>query len=140
MDNYPELGYFRNIVYYFKAFMVPTSDALPDLNRWRPAHASLTWSSNKTGTMAVHGFGKELKCSAFIKPGENLNVFSRFVGLFSSKNPRVQPSGGDPSNLVQKDVGTEDDMLHIRHLPDFDSKISARQCELLLQYLTVPYL
>lgn len=33
-----------------------------------------------------------------------------------------------------------DDVLHIRQLPTFDGRISARQCELLLQYLTVPYL
>ena len=33
-----------------------------------------------------------------------------------------------------------EDVLHIRQLPDFDRRISPRSCELLLQYLTVPYL
>ena len=31
-------------------------------------------------------------------------------------------------------------MLHIKKLPDFDKSLSARSVELLLQYLTVPYL
>lgn len=35
---------------------------------------------------------------------------------------------------------TTDDVLHIRSLPTFDNRISPRNCELLLQYLTVPYL
>lgn len=31
LDVYPELGYLRDIVYLLKAFMAPTSDALPEV-------------------------------------------------------------------------------------------------------------
>jgi hypothetical protein len=141
IDNYPEIASFRNIVYYFKAFMTPTADALPDVRRWRPKDAALSWQSNKNAFMHVAAFGQDLKCSAFMKPSNDAGVFSRFVSLFSSSNhPRVQPSGGDPSNLAESLIETEDDVLHVRHLPDFDGRLSARQSELLLQYLTVPYM
>ena len=90
--------------------------------------------------------------------------------LFSRAKPRAPASGSDPSNIVGENVDcegapwltaatpmdnpycscklthlrswttTEDDVLHIRHLPDFDATLRARDSELLLQYLTVPYL
>ena len=31
-------------------------------------------------------------------------------------------------------------MLHVRHLPDFDGKLNGRTVELLIQYLTAPYM
>lgn len=31
LDVYPEIGYLRDIVYLLKAFMAPTSDALPEV-------------------------------------------------------------------------------------------------------------
>jgi hypothetical protein len=37
-------------------------------------------------------------------------------------------------------VDTEDDILHIRNLPDFDGTLGARDCELMLQYLIAPYM
>ena len=37
-------------------------------------------------------------------------------------------------------VATEDDVLHLRQLPDFDGHLRPSRAELLLQYLTVPYL
>lgn len=33
LEVYPELGYLRDIVYLLKAFMAPTSDALPEVTR-----------------------------------------------------------------------------------------------------------
>jgi hypothetical protein len=41
---------------------------------------------------------------------------------------------------VQKPILTEDDVLHVKQLPDFDGHLRARECELLLQYLTAPYM
>ena len=31
-DSFPELAFFRDIVYYFKAFMTPSCDSLPERN------------------------------------------------------------------------------------------------------------
>ena len=89
--------------------------------------------------------GRALKCAAFVAaPGgaSKASVLERVSKALSGKRPRAPPSGGDPSALVggDKRCETEDDVLHIRHLPDFDGRLRARFCELLLQYLTVPYL
>ncbi len=37
-------------------------------------------------------------------------------------------------------VHTEDDILHVANLPDFGGTLGQRDSELLLSYLTVPYL
>ena len=53
------------------------------------------------------------------------------------------PSGANPNSIKPKlarHVSTEDDILHIKGLPDFDQKLSQSDAELLLSYLTVPYI
>lgn len=53
------------------------------------------------------------------------------------------PSGADPNSLTPPlpvRVETEDDILHIKELPDFDGRLGQADSELLLSYLTVPYL
>ena len=42
--------------------------------------------------------------------------------------------------LAGSEVNTEDDVLHLKELPDFNGRISAAESEHLLQILTVPYL
>ena len=54
--------------------------------------------------------------------------------------PRAPPSGANPSNLAQTAIVSEDDVLHVRTLPDFGGRMGARDCELLLTYLTAPYI
>ena len=54
--------------------------------------------------------------------------------------PRSPPSMANPSFLLGKVVETEDDILFVDQLPDFDGRIPAHQCEELMQYLTSPYL
>lgn len=63
LDVYPELGYLRDIVYLLKAFMAPTSDALPEV--CAAAVASILhirirqWSS---GLVAVFVYICDAKC------------------------------------------------------------------------------
>ena len=38
------------------------------------------------------------------------------------------------------EINTEDDVLHIKNLPNFKDCLGQQDCELLLSYLTVPYL
>jgi hypothetical protein len=68
LDNFPEIGFFRDIVFSFKAFMTPSADTLPDVRPWMPADARLAWASDKNAVMAVHAFGAELKCAAYENP------------------------------------------------------------------------
>lgn len=109
MDVYPELGVFRDIIFYFKLVMVPTADDLPELKRWSPMEAALTWTCRTPASgmqipgmkkqnpiagkvhMQVSGFsGKELRCA--VKHGEKKkwSVFNVFSG---GPKPRCPPSG-----------------------------------------------
>jgi hypothetical protein len=36
LDYYPEIAYFRDLVFMFKLVMAPSSDQLPELNAWTP--------------------------------------------------------------------------------------------------------
>ena len=42
--------------------------------------------------------------------------------------------------LVGARVETEEDVLHVRHLPDFGGHLNGRDSELMLSYLTAPYI
>ncbi len=53
---------------------------------------------------------------------------------------RAPASGADPSALCGKKIRSEDDVLHVVPLPTFDGRLSQRDSELLISYLTVPYL
>jgi hypothetical protein len=53
---------------------------------------------------------------------------------------RWESSKGGGAHGLRFAVLRSDDVLHIRNLPTFGNRISPRNCELLLQYLTVPYL
>eukprot|EP00937_MAST-01D_sp_MAST-1D-sp2_P002013 g2013.t1 len=66
-------------------------------------------------------------------------AISGFRAMFGKSKPRAPSSGGDPSNLVGQRIDNEEDILHIRHLPDFGGRLKARDCELMLSYLTAPY-
>jgi hypothetical protein len=159
LDHYPEIGYFRDLVFMFKLVMVPTNDKLPELKSWEVDEVGLTWSVNATSNQgefsyAVRGFGKNLDALSeatiagtslsdkeIAKPKRGFGqMMLRFVGLAGTQEPRAMPSQANPSILLGENVETEDDVLHVKHLPDFDNTLGAKDCELLLQYLTAPYL
>ena len=137
LDLDPSIGFFRNIVFYFKSFFVPSSDQLPAMAHWRGIDAALEWKTADL-EMKVFGFGQQLKCSGFMKAGEERRGF--LSTLFGDGKPRAPPSGANPSNLANEEIKGEDDVLFIKHLPDFGGRLPSRSCELLLQYLTAPYL
>jgi hypothetical protein len=43
IDHYPEIAFFRDLLFMFKMVMVPTSDRLPELKQWTPKDAGLKW-------------------------------------------------------------------------------------------------
>jgi len=163
VDNYPELALYRDICFLFKALLTPTSGALPAVKTWSVTDARLVWSAKKPptpakgeppmgGTLQAAGFGsKELQCAAFARqyrvndlPGSEgrgvLKTFLGFFGLGPDDRPRAPPSGANPSNLANQPIVSEDDVLHVKTLPDFGGRLGARDCELLLTYLTAPYI
>lgn len=153
LDFFPEVGYLRDLVFSFKLVMVPTSEQLPELRPWTPEDAALNWGLEEEGYL-VKGFGRTLDCIQSVVPVEEQQLRStktqqnkggiiakllKFMGI-KGRTPRSIPSQANPSILLGERVETEDDILHIRTLPDFDGTLGARDCEHMLQYLTVPYL
>jgi hypothetical protein len=51
LDNYPELGLFRDIVFTFKLLQVPTGDGLPDLQPWMATDAAFAWKYKQVGVV-----------------------------------------------------------------------------------------
>ncbi len=155
LDFFPELGYFRDIVYLMKAMMAPTSAALPEVKRWTLQDARLRWKwkgEDKEKCFHVKGFGRTLECNAYTKEDVGTldghprkaasgNVFARIKQrILGVRRARTPHSYANPCYLVDKPVETEDDILHVRSLPDFGDRLRAHDCELLLQYLTAPYI
>lgn len=151
IEHYPEIQFFRDIVFMFKLVMVPTSDKLPELKPWKPSDATLNWTCDDK-TYTVTGFHRKLDCIQNItvtveeqqvqQVTNKKGFFSRlwrFVGM-PTQSLRSIPSQANPSILLGERVDTEDDILHIRSLPDFDGTLGAKDCELMLQYLTAPYM
>jgi hypothetical protein len=158
LENYPELGFFRDIVFIFKLLMVPSVEALPEIMTWRPLDAALSWRYQPGEGFVVSGFRRHLSPAALQKQVKDEGQDSwlsrlgrRLVGL--ADKPRAPPSSADPAALLRAELGdelklstregertSEDDILHLPKLPSFDGALRPRESELLLQYLTVPYL
>jgi hypothetical protein len=87
-------------------------------------HAELHWEA-KEQFYVVKAFGMPLSC----RPTPPKPWTHRF------------PSTATPSFLTHPHpVKTEDDVLHIKNLPSFNEVMGQRDSELLISYLTVPYL
>jgi len=159
LDLYPELGTFRDITFMFKAMMVPSGDALPELKAWTPQDAKLVWrfkppTETAAGELLVAGFGKgTMHCAGWADDGEEEGELvvaahpRKRLGFFEklfkkAPKPRLPPSPADASSLAKQDLQTEEDVLHLRtkDLPDFGGTLRASDSELLLQYLLAPYL
>ena len=149
-DNYPEMPVMRDIVFFFKALMTPTSESLPELRRWRPRDAALWWKYKPGMGFETHGFARRMEVHPW-KEGDSGDKGTGWrssmgggflASLFGGgdKRPRCPPSGGNPSNLAGKEVNSEEDVLHLQKLPTFDGLLRPSESELLLTYLTAPYL
>ena len=153
LDHFPEIGFFRDLIFMFKLVMVPTSDKLPELKPWEPEEVGLKWSIDDKKEYVVKGFNMRLECiqdhtstqAAAVaqtdkeRKKSTMNRIMKFVGL-GPKKLRALPSQANPTVIVGERIENEDDVLHIRDLPTFDNTLGARDCELLLQYLTAPYI
>ena len=64
----------------------------------------------------------------------------RWNGHDPTDKPRWPSSAFASLHTQPNDVRTEDDILHLQTLPDFGGAFGQRDSELLLSYLTVPYI
>jgi hypothetical protein len=161
LDYFPELLYFRDIVFMFKFMLTPQVDVFPEIRAWRSIDAKLLWTYNprtaktKKGVptgFIVKAFRKQLKCFPSNAAREELRKKKKegkelFGGLFAAlsaylapKVTRTAKTSTDPSILAGTEIRNEDDVLYTRVLPSFNGRLSQKNSELLLSYLTVPYL
>ena len=69
--NYPELLYYRDVVFMFKFMMTPTNAALPEIRTWMQTDADLQWKYNsEKNEYEVRAFDQILSCAPPIDPDE----------------------------------------------------------------------
>ncbi|KAH8046329.1 hypothetical protein JL720_16406 [Aureococcus anophagefferens] len=123
--NCPEWACYRDVAFYFKYFMNTSAAAFPaahasdDAYTQRMAH--LSWSYDEAQhRFVVAAFSKSLACAS--------SSAARF------------PSNAAPGPYCAPHAATEDDVLHVKQLPSFGDALGQHDSELLLSYLTVPYI
>mmetsp|Transcript_7246 Transcript_7246/g.21392 ORF Transcript_7246/g.21392 Transcript_7246/m.21392 type:complete len:5155 (-) Transcript_7246:1654-17118(-) len=121
VKNFPELEFFRDICFYHKYFLCTKPNAFPPPGPYPQKMAELQWQwVAQEARWNVNAFQMNLSTVAGKHRYPSYAVASRFT----SPHPAV----------------TEDDILHIKELKDFDGALGQRDTELLLSALTVPYL
>ena len=163
LDNYPELKYFRDINFMLRLLMVPSNENIPKLKKWKSTDAELHWKyvlpkeTNEEiethGTFQVIGFenrilswkedSKRESQTNEIKMDKNVTNRGFLTRLFLGKNKKIgraPQSLANPSHLAGTEILDEEDVLHVDTLPSFNGRLPAQHCEVLLQFLTVPYL
>ena len=135
IKNFPELRCFRDVAYYFKFFLNPAIAMFPPKRPWTQRHAELTFVFKAPLFFTIAFADTVLAARPRPKKGETAPAH-RF------------PSYADPSEWTKPvAVEGEDDVLHMWELPDFGQldvassrALGQHDSELLLSYLTVPYL
>jgi hypothetical protein len=133
---------------------------------WSYAAARLSWRYDpKAALLSVKAFGMEMKCTGQerakqallererLKDGASAYedvVVTKKRGFFRKTKTvvitkevgeaRGDPSPADPSYLCGQRIQDEEDVLHAKKLPTFENRISKQNSELLMSYLTVPYM
>jgi hypothetical protein len=140
--------------------MSPTQESFPDSNKFymhRDARLTWTWKGatrdGGSGISVTAFDGMPMRCIDEDKVAKEAaeaedraasgGFLKSIFAYFFTKQTRAPPSGADPSALlgdVKATIKSEDDLLHIRPLPTFNGTLTQRDSELLLSYLTVPYL
>jgi thiol-disulfide isomerase/thioredoxin len=118
LKNYPEFEYYRDIVFYAK-YMLADSKFHPPTAPYNQKMAELGWAF-KQGKYVVGAFRMELVCQAKDHRWESYAVAQRFTNPHQALN--------------------EDDLLHIREFDFCEGQLGQRDSELILSYLTVPYM
>ena len=145
IKNFPEFECYRDVAFYCKFFLNKDIKAFPSGKELTQKDARLQFqsmegTSETPNAFLVRGFGSILHCKALLRPArhgneQQLPPTARF-GCMSAPSIYAFP------HLLE----TEDDVLHTVDLPSFASTdqsghaLGQHDAELLLSFLTVPYL
>uniref|UniRef100_A0A0G4G6D4 ubiquitinyl hydrolase 1 n=1 Tax=Chromera velia CCMP2878 TaxID=1169474 RepID=A0A0G4G6D4_9ALVE len=118
----PEFMYLRDVHFWFKHVHTDGRNKVP-IKTWRWAwnDGQLSWSYDAGGL-----------------PVTNVAAFGRRLDTVAGG---AKPSFATAARFTfPNEATTEDDILHIPNLPTFENVLGQRDSELLLSYLTAPYL
>jgi hypothetical protein len=125
--NYPEFHVYRDCAFFLKYVQNVDPRAFPPKGTYSQADVELNWAFQE-GAFIIEAFmrGFSLRCYPE-------DPFKGAIHRY--------PSTANPTFLASPhEIKTEDDVLHIKNLPSFKDCIGQQDAELLLSYLTVPYL
>jgi hypothetical protein len=125
--NYPEFHVYRDCAFYLKYVQNVDPRAFPPKGQYSQIDVELNWGFQE-GAFIVEAFmrGFSLRCYPE-------DPYKAAIHRY--------PSSANPTFLASPhEIRTEDDVLHIKNLPSFKDCIGQQDSELLLSYLTVPYL
>ena len=135
----------RDVCFGMAMMCAPNAEHLPPVNWYYSSSAALRWGLDEhdESLLTVSAFGMtNLKCAAYAS--DDGKKRGGLLGLFGGGDkhavPRAPHSRANVETLAGSGVLSEDDVLHVKSLPTFDGRLKAHDSELLLQYLTVPYL
>jgi len=135
LKQYPEALCYRDIAFYFKYMMNIDPRAFITLSAGSPTFpsywAKLSWSL-KEGKYEV---------GVDVGSGQMREIYCEPRFPFSWGSGHRWGSFAAPGTLTSpKPVETEDDVLHVSSLPDFEGALNEQDTELLISYLTAPYI
>jgi len=141
--NYPELRAFQNIAFFWKFLLNPDITQVTQFTHqtrtWDRMSCQLVWTWKQTEFNVVAFGNVALKCA----PPPKLDASGKRLPPPTHR----YPSTATPSfYLPDPKVETEDDVIYRPNLPGFQdddahpAMLGQRDSELLISYLTVPYL
>lgn len=158
LSAFPGLSTLRDTSFLLRWLCTPMSAVMADRRRsdglpWRAGDAELKWEyCIEDFKLKVTGFQRSMsleeteQSSTAVKQTPRPSAWTSFTeggiwSLFSSR--AVQKRSLSPASLgllAGEGVSTEDDVLHLPRVPTFGDRLSAADSELMLLYLTAPYL
>ena len=136
LELFLELQWFRDVVFLWKMLLLPIEEG-PEQRNWRIADAALRWHWDGK-RFVVKGFGTSLCPKPRTERKGILGNMLAWFGAYGSESKAL--SRASPSVLAGSEVRTEDDVLFLKSLPSFGGALGPADSELLLTYLTAPYL
>ncbi|KOO20988.1 hypothetical protein Ctob_000046 [Chrysochromulina tobinii] len=149
VHNFEEYRVLRDVVFWWKYVQCSDAKIFPPQKDYKAASAQLAWELK--GQDEVYGRQTNDKCYKVTAFGRRQSLLSRRPSRNKEGNFAPEPtisglrwgtdaSPNDARLHLDRHVESEADVLHIPELPTFDGTLGQADAELLISFLTVPYL